>query len=78
MNWIEPKQYWYFTFMQKQTDKKNSYAKIWGTYDTARQKMVEEFGEAWAFQYGSDEEAGVNRFMLSLIYLVTPEDECVY
>lgn len=48
-------QRWYFTFMERQEELKNKYAVFTGTHDEARQKMVNNFGNKWAFQYGEDE-----------------------
>lgn len=31
------------------------YVKVYGSYNTARRKMWEKYGDAWAFQYSYDE-----------------------
>jgi len=56
-------QYWYFTFGSAHAHP-NGYIKIYGTFDASRMKMVERFGEKWAFQYRSSDDAGVKRFNL--------------
>jgi len=40
-----------------------------GSYMDAREKMFSFAGEKWAFQYGSKEEAGVDRFNLRVLTL---------
>lgn len=40
------------------------YVKIEGNYGEARAEMVERYGVKWAFQYPSEEKAGVERFNL--------------
>jgi len=45
------KQYWYFTFCQRDQVYKDSYVKFYGTYDEARIEMFKRFGDYWAFQY---------------------------
>lgn len=47
-------QWWYFTFVERQFFLKDTYLKVWGTFDTARDKVIKELGTAWGFQY--DEE----------------------
>lgn len=44
-------QYWYFTFMQKQSLLKDRYVKIYGTMKEARKIMFENFGDNWANCY---------------------------
>lgn len=48
-------QRWYFTFMEKQNLLKNKYVVIEGTYSEARQKMFNNFGSTFAFQYSEEE-----------------------
>jgi hypothetical protein len=64
----EQEQDWYFTFGFGQLYP-NCYVKFHGTFNSARDQMVEVFGVKWAFQYGSEEEAGVHRFNLKEITL---------
>lgn len=40
------------------------YVRIRGTADDARAEMLRRFGRTWAFQYESEEAAGVERFGL--------------
>ena len=47
-------QYWIFTFGCGQKHE-GRYVKIFGTYGTAREKMVERYGLNWAFQYSEKE-----------------------
>ena len=49
-------QWWIFTFGcgQKYC---NKYVRIFGTFDSARAKMFEKYGEEWAFQYTEEEWA---------------------
>lgn len=42
----------------------NCYTVIRGTFNSARDEMVARYGNKWAFQYGSAEEAGVERWGL--------------
>lgn len=46
----EKEQWYIFTFGAGQ-DHEGSYVKIWGTYASARQKMVNKYSYFWAFQY---------------------------
>ncbi len=49
----------------------NHYTLIEGeTYEEARAKMVQHYGQKWAFQYDSPEQAGVERW--GLIFHPTP------
>ena len=46
---------WYiFTFGYGQPNE-GKYVKVWGTYETARQKMVAIYGLNWAFQYSEEQ-----------------------
>lgn len=47
-------EYYIFTFGIG-TPNKNKYVKIYGNYESARQKMVDSFGLNWAFQYSEGE-----------------------
>ena len=38
--------------------------KIYGTYDSARQRMISIFGDRWAFQYPSAADAGTDQYHL--------------
>jgi len=44
---------------------RNRFVRIRGTYEEARTEMLRRFGRTWAFQYESEEAAGVERFNLS-------------
>ena len=59
-------QHWYFTWGFGQ-QYPNCYTKIYGTYNSARDEMIRRFGERWAFQYDSPEDAGVERWDLTEI-----------
>lgn len=54
---------WYFTFGCGQAYA-GYYHVINGTFSEARDKMFERFGPKWSMQYGSAEDAGVDRFNL--------------
>ena len=50
----EPRKRWYiFTFGCGQ-EHAGKYVKIWGTYEEARQKMIDRYGDKWAFQYSEE------------------------
>ena len=46
--------WWIFTFGygQKHAGK---YVKIWGTHDSARNKMFEKYGSEWSFQHSLED-----------------------
>lgn len=50
---MEEKQWYIFTFGYSQQHQ-NQYVKIYGTYNSARQKMFDKYGNKWAFQYTED------------------------
>ena len=52
---------WIFTFGFSQKYP-NSYMIIYGTEDSARNKMFEMFGREWAFQYETKEQDGIEKF----------------
>lgn len=47
-------QWWVFTFGSGQQHA-GHYVKFYGTYSSARHKMVDKFGLEWAFQYSEEE-----------------------
>jgi hypothetical protein len=49
---------WYFTFCLSNEFHKNHYVKFEGSWSEARERMVENFGTKWAFQYSEAEFAG--------------------
>lgn len=51
---MEEKQWYIFTFGYGQQHQ-NQYVKIYGTYNSARQKMFDKYGGEWAFQYTEPE-----------------------
>ena len=55
-----------FTFSQR-SELHAQYVIICDTYSSARNRMVEIFGDRWAFQYDSPEKAGVNEYNLKLL-----------
>lgn len=57
-------QTWYFTFGIGHKHGLGCYVKFYGTYNGARDKMVAEYGDKWAFQYGSAKEAGIKKHNL--------------
>ena len=60
----EKEQWWVFTFGCGQ-QYAGRYVKFFGTYGVARQKMMDRYGRAWAFQYSEDEwQEVVKRFCL--------------
>lgn len=66
---------WLFTFGGNHTHPEtgeslgNSYVRIHGTEAEARTVMVAAFGQRWAFQYDSAEQAGVAKYGLTEIAL---------
>lgn len=54
MSELEKPQWYYFTFGCGQMHE-GHYVKFFGTYSEAREKMMEQYGTAWAFQYSEDE-----------------------
>jgi len=53
------------------------YVVIHGTHAATRKAMFAVYGDRWAFQYPSREEAGVERFGLREVPFGTPNPECV-
>ncbi len=51
---LNREQWWYFTFGYGQKNA-GHYVKFYGTYAEARDKMIEKYGLAWAFQYSEEE-----------------------
>lgn len=47
---MQNNEYWIFTFGVGQAHA-HKYVKIYGTYEEARKKMFEAYGDRWAFQY---------------------------
>jgi len=63
---------WYFTFGFGHKDKlgnslANCYTSFRGSKESTRTKMFQAWGNQWAFQYESKEDAGVKRFNLRYI-----------
>lgn len=50
----EKEGYWIFTFGCGQKHA-GYYVKIFGTWQTARQKMLDKYGRDWGFQYSEEE-----------------------
>lgn len=51
----KPKErWWVFTFGKGQ-EHEGYYVKIWGTYSSARSKMMKRYGLAWSFQYSFED-----------------------
>jgi hypothetical protein len=48
--YTEEEQNWYFTFGFGQRHN-GKFVKIFGTCDSTRKKMFEQFGDKWSFQY---------------------------
>ena len=48
------RKWYYFTFGCGQPHAKH-YVKFFGTFNEARAKMFEKYGEQWAFQYSQEE-----------------------
>lgn len=46
--------WYYFTFGWGQQNG-GHYVKFYGTYETARQQMIDRYGLSWGFQYSEDE-----------------------
>lgn len=51
---------YYFTFLMSDSPRRMCYYVEEGTYEEARQKMVDKYGTDWAFQY-SEEEWKISR-----------------
>ena len=69
----EKRQYWYFTFCQKDRVYRNCFVKFYGTWKEARLEMFRHFGEHWGFQYSSEEfEGQVERFKLEEVVIGKP------
>jgi hypothetical protein len=60
---------WIFTFGMGHPIFAGCYIKVFGTYSDARSAVVETFGTKWAFQYDSEEKAGVDEFHLKEIVI---------
>lgn len=52
---------WYFTFGADQSHE-GKYHIIHGTYSDARRKMAERFDNKWCGQYGSADEASIDKY----------------
>ena len=63
----EPEQDWYFTFGFGHTPNQNGYIVLRGTCKSTYDEMHRRYGDKWAFQYRSAEDAGVDRFGLRQI-----------
>ncbi len=58
-------QKWWFTFgLCHELYPNGCYTVLEGTYEEARQQMVEHYGSVWAFQYENAEAAGVETWQL--------------
>lgn len=47
-------EWWFFTFGYGQPHA-GHYVRIYGTFDSAREKMFRKYGSAWGFQYSEEE-----------------------
>lgn len=61
---------WIFTFgfghvATGEVPLRNRFVRIRGTFEEARTEMVRRFGRTWAFQYPSEDEAGVSTYGLT-------------
>ena len=54
---VPKRENWYFTFCQSD-EKRNGYAKFYGTVGESRQQMVDIWGTYWAFQYSEKDFEG--------------------
>lgn len=61
---MSSEQDWFFTFGYSQKHGPNGYTVFNGTFETARQQMVEKYGNKWSFQYPTAEDAGVEQYRL--------------
>ena len=50
----EKERWYYFTFGSGQVHA-GFYVRIWGTYGSARSKMVDKYGDKWSFQYSEEQ-----------------------
>lgn len=53
-------EWWVFTFGVGQLFE-GYYVRIWGTYESARKKMVDKYGLNWAFQYNLTDWSSMER-----------------
>lgn len=61
---------WYFTFCISDSENKDKYVRIEGSYGMARAIMIDAFGEYWAFQYSEKEFLPqIKRFNLTELIL---------
>jgi hypothetical protein len=62
---------WIFTFgfghvhPESGESLRNRFVRIRGTFSEARDEMVRRFGKKWAFQYKSEQDAGVGTYALT-------------
>jgi len=54
----EQHQDWYFTFKYQDKELRNKYMVIHGTYESARNTIIELREDSWSFQYSKDEFKG--------------------
>ena len=64
-----PRQDWIFTFGVGHESPGHGrlghrFVRIHGTWNEARREMVRRHGQTWAFQYPSEEAAGVKKWQL--------------
>ena len=57
---VDKEQEWLFTFGFGQPNQ-NTFVRIWGTFESAREEMFRRYGDKWAFQYPSSEEKELKR-----------------
>ena len=66
----EPREEWIFTFgsghVHPDTGERlaNCYVRVPGDINSSREAMLRRFGQKWAFQYKTPEQAGVERYHL--------------
>jgi hypothetical protein len=68
----DPHHEWIFTFCAWSTLSR-CFVKIRATWSDARSQMVRAYGPHWAFQYASEDEAGVGRHRLREVPLGTDQ-----
>lgn len=70
-------QTWIFTFGYGHHDPRSGeslarcYCRVWGTYLSAREDMIEMFGVKWSHQYPSEDDAGMDRFFMREVSLTS-------
>ena len=65
---MDQKKVWVFTFGCG-SENSHQFVELYGTHTEARDEMFHLFGNRWAFQYGSREAAGVDKWGLEKMFV---------